>query len=174
MEKPFNIIFLGLSGSGKGTQVELLRKKLEEHWPMRVVVTGDLFRDLAKKDTAVANQMRTVMEQGGLPFDDIATTLWIHEIAYTVREDEGILCDGFPRRVEEAKNLDRFLDFLCRVSDSRVLYLMITEEEMRRRLLGRGRSDDNEQAIAGRITYFHERVIPVVDYYQKQNRLIEI
>ena len=118
--------------------------------------------------------MRTVMEQGGLPFDDIATTLWMHEIAYTVREDEGILCDGFPRRVEEAKNLDRFLDFLGRVSDSRVLYLMITEEEMRRRLLGRGRSDDNEQAIAGRITYFHERVIPVVDYYQKQNRLIEI
>ena len=85
---------------------------MEEHWPMRVVVTGDLFRDLAKKDTAVANRMRTVMEQGGLPFDDIATTLWMHEIAYTVREDEGILCDGFPRRVEEAKNLDRFLDFL--------------------------------------------------------------
>jgi adenylate kinase len=174
MKKPLNVIFLGLSGSGKGTQVELLRKKMEQQWPMKVIVTGDLFRDLAKHDTDVGNCIKAIFEQGGLPFDDLATTMWMHEIAYTVHENEGIMCDGFPRREEEAKNLDRFLEFLNRLARTRVIYLHVSSEEVQRRMLARGRFDDTEQAITGRITYFHERVIPVVDYYREQKRLIEV
>ena len=174
MEKPLNIIFLGFSGSGKGTQVGLLQKKMEEQWPMQIVVTGDFFRDLAKQDTDVGHRMKKILEEGGLPFDDLATTVWMYKIAYTVKENEGILCDGFPRRVPEAENLDRFLAFLDRFEYTRVVYLAVSEEGVRQRMLSRGRADDTEQAIAGRIAYFRERVIPVIDYYKSDNRLIEI
>jgi len=91
MEKPLNIIFLGLSGSGKGTQVGLLKEKLEDYWPMQIIVTGDFFRDLAKQDTDVGRRIKKIQEEGGLPFDDLATTGWMYKIAYTVKENEGIL-----------------------------------------------------------------------------------
>ena len=73
MHKPLNIIFLGLSGSGKGTQVDLLRKKLEERWPTQAIVTGDFFRDLAKQDTDVGRRMKKVLEEGDFPFSGRAS-----------------------------------------------------------------------------------------------------
>src|SRR3989338_1095380 len=174
MEKPLNIIFLGLSGSGKGTQVGLLKEKLEDYWPMQIIVTGDFFRDLAKQDTDVGRRIKKIQEEGGWPFDDLATTGWMYKIAYTVKENEGILCDGFPRRVPEAQNLDRFLTYLERIERTRVIYLTTSEEAVQKRMLARGRADDTEQAIMGRISYFRERVLPVIDYYKAEGRLMKI
>lgn len=174
MEKPLNIIFLGLSGSGKGTQVELLKIFLQPHFPVRVVETGALFRTLAKQDTDVAQRVRATLEKGGLPFDDLATTLWMHEIAFAVKKEEGIIFDGAPRRVPEAENIDRFLEYLERKEQTRSLYLHVSPEEAKRRLLLRARADDNESAIEGRMTFFRDIVMPVLFYYRDAERLIEI
>lgn len=174
MEKPLNIIFLGLSGSGKGTQVQLLADVMRIHNPVHVVSTGDLFRRLQEFTTDVGKRVKRILQEGGLPFDDLATTLWMHEIAFRVHEHEGIIFDGAPRRLDEAKNIDRFLEFLERKDHTKVVFLSVTPEEIMKRLLSRGRADDNITAIEGRIDYFEKSVLPVLDYYREQGRLIEI
>ncbi len=174
MNKPLNIIFLGLSGSGKGTQVQLLADMMRRFNPVHIVSTGDLFRRLQEFTTDVGRRVKRILQEGGLPFDDLATTLWMHEIAFRVHEHEGIIFDGAPRRLDEAKNIDRFLEFLERKAYTKVVYLSVTPEEITRRLLSRGRADDNLTAIEGRIGYFQRSVLPVIEYYREQNRLIEI
>ena len=170
--KPLNFILIGRSGSGKGTQAELIKN---EFGNLAHITTGDLMRDLASKDTQVASKIKKIMQEGGLPYDDMATTLWMHKIAYSVKEEEGIICDGFPRRVVEAQNLDRFFEWLERKDSTKVLFLDIAHGEAFTRLKKRGREiDDNDEAIRGRMTYFEDKVMPVVNYYKEFNRLIDI
>ena len=171
MEKPKNIILMGRSGSGKGTQAELLQKEFGYFYSVQ---TGEWFRKLTKADSDMGHRVKKVLDKGGLPYDDIATTLWMHDLAFNLKEDQGIIADGFPRRTNEAQNLDRFLEFLNRIAATYYVYLEVSKEEVLRRLLARGRYDDNEEAIEGRMSYFEERVMPVVEYYKEQNKLITI
>lgn len=169
--KPYNFILIGRSGAGKGTQSELLKK----HFGNLVSIsTGDLMRRLAAKDVDAGERIRAVLAVGGLPFDDIATTLWMHEIAHTIKRNEGIICDGFPRRLVEAQNLDRFLSWLERKDSTRVLLLDVSKEEAIRRLKARGRNDDTNEAIKSRLDYFDERVTPTVKFYEERGTLISI
>ena len=174
MDKPLNIVFLGLSGSGKGTQVKLLVDVLKGKQETRIISTGDLFRELKTKDTDVGHRVKKILEEGGLPYDDLATMLWMYEISFTVGVNEGIIFDGAPRRLVEAKNIDNFFTFLERLDALKIIYLRVSSEEIERRLLERGREDDKSVAIANRIAYFHRDVIPVIEYYKNQNRIIEI
>ncbi|OGZ59308.1 MAG: hypothetical protein A3F94_01205 [Candidatus Spechtbacteria bacterium RIFCSPLOWO2_12_FULL_38_22] len=171
MNKPKNVILIGRSGSGKGTQAELLQKKFGYFYSVR---TGDWFRKLAKTDSDVGKKVKEILDSGGLPYDDLATTLWMHDLVFNLRKEHGILADGFPRRVNEAKNLDSFLEFLGRSHNTFYLYLEISFDEGMRRLLGRKRYDDNKKAIEGRMEFFEKRVTPVVEYYKKQGKLIVI
>jgi len=201
MKKILNFVFIGRSGSGKGTQAKLLMKHFGN---LHHFCTGDMFRDLAKADSAVSRIIKKILKEGGLPYDDLATTLWMHEISYKLKEDEGILADGFPRRLKEAQNLDEFLDFLGRKESTKILLIDISREDALNRLTKRRtckkcgrlipwvgkfkelkvcdkcggelftRTDDVPEAINSRLDYFEERVMPVVDYYRKQGRLIKI
>lgn len=200
-EKPLNFVLIGRSGSGKGTQAELLKQKFPNLYH---IVTGDLFRKLSGANTDTAYQIKKTLEAGGLPLDDIATTLWMHEIAFNVKRGQGILADGFPRRLSEAKNLDRFLKFLGRKDYAFYLLIDISRKEAFDRLTKRRickkcgrlipwvgkfkklkvcdrcagelvtRLDDNIEAIKNRLDYFDENVLPVVKYYEKQKKLIKI
>jgi len=170
--KPLNFILVGRSGSGKGTQADLIKN---EFGNLVHITTGDLMRDLAEKDTDVGIKIKQILKEGGLPYDDLATTLWMHKIAYTIRQDQGIICDGFPRRVNEAHNLDRFFEWLDRRDNTRVLFIDVAHDEAFTRLKKRGREiDDHDDAIRGRMSYFSDKVMPVVKYYEESNRLINI
>ena len=172
MGKPSNFIFIGRSGSGKGTQAKFLL----DHLPNMVYIsTGDLMRDLANKDTDAGHRIKSILDNGGLPFDDMATTLWMHKIAHTVKEEQGIICDGFPRRNNEAQNLDNFFEWLERKEQTKVLLIDISREEAIKRLKLRGRYDDiDEEDINNRLNFFEERVVPAINHYKEQNRLISI
>jgi adenylate kinase len=201
MEKPLNFVLIGRSGSGKGTQAKLLKERFGN---LVSISTGDLFRDLSKKGTDTAAKVQKILTEGGLPFDDLATTLWMHEIAYTIKEEEGIIADGFPRRLNEAKSLDHFLEFLERKENTFYLLIDISRQEAFDRLTKRrickkcgelipwvgdfkkleacpkcggelmSRFDDKPEAIKNRLDYYDERVSQVVDYYKEQGTLIEI
>lgn len=194
-EKPLNFVLIGRSGSGKGTQAKLLMEKFGN---LHYFATGDFFRDLSKADTDVGERIRKILKAGGLPYDDLATTLWMHEIAYTLKASEGILADGFPRRLNEAKNLDQFLEFLERKDNAFYILIDISREEAFNRLTKRRickkcgqlipwvgefkklekcdkcggeletRPDDTPEAINSRLNYYEDRVIPVVQYYEEE------
>lgn len=151
---------------------------MEEIGNLYYISTGDLLRKLITTGTVTAKKIKEIIDSGGLPFDDIATTLWMHEIAHNVREGQGFILDGAPRRLVEAQNLDRFVDFLGQKNETAMLLIDISREEAFRRLMARGerenREDDQATAINKRLDYYEERVVPVVEYYENQGRLIRI
>src|SRR4030042_4564838 len=169
--KPKNFVIIGPPGSGKGTQAKLLLKKFPDAY---YVSTGHLFRELSKEKTDVGERVKTVVESGGLPFDDLATTLWMYKIAFNVRKNQRILADGFPRRLQEAKDLDAFLNFLERKNNTLFLLLDISEKEALKRLPKRGRADDDIKDIKKRFRIYRQRTIPAMDYLKKHCRLITI
>jgi len=200
-KKSLNFVLIGRSGCGKGTQVKLLM----EHFNNLVSIsTGDLFRDLARRKTAVGKIIKKTITEGGLPYDDLAITLWMHAIAYRVKENKGIIADGMPRRVNEAKALDRFLVFLGREDSFFPILLDISRQEAFNRLTKRRicrkcgnlipwigkfkklvvcnkcggglvyRPDDRPEAIKNRLDYYDKRASKVADYYKKKKKLIKI
>jgi adenylate kinase len=201
MDKPKNFTLIGRSGCGKGTQAKLL---IKEFGDFCYISTGDLFRDLAKANTDTSIRVAKTIKSGGFPFDDLATTLWMHKLAYNLQENQGIMLDGAPRRVSEAEPLDRFLDFLERRENTFNILLDISREEALGRLTKRRickdcgrlipwvgefkelkncdkcggelitRHDDNVDAINNRLDFYDERVVKVVEYYEQQSRLIKI
>lgn len=168
---PINFVLFGRSGSGKGTQAELLHQKFPNTLKL---ASGDLMRDLAKTETDAGKRIKEVLEGGGLPFAQIAATLWMHKIAYTLKEDQGLICDGFPRRLEEAIDLYEFLKWLKRIDHTKVVLIDISREEAFKRLINRGRVDDHEEAINERLDWFDDIVLPAITFFNKKGLLIEI
>lgn len=201
MKKPLNFILIGRSGCGKGTQAKLLMKHFGN---LFYIYTGDLFRDLAKADTDTGKRIKKIISEGGLPFDDLATSLWMYKAAYNVKENQGILFDGSPRRLQEAKNIDEFMEFLERKENTFNILLDISRQEGFNRLSKRRickkcgrlvpwvgkfkelkvcdecggeliiRPDDTPEVINNRLDFYDKRVVEAVEYYRKQNRLVEI
>lgn len=171
MNNPQTLTFLGRSGSGKGTQVEFIRKMLNPHL---YVCGGDLFRAISKKETFFGKKIKNVIDVGGLPDEWIASFLWKRELIENFSGDESIIFDGNPRRLGEAKELDEVLEYMGRKDDLKAVLVDITEEEAMKRLLKRGRHDDTEEYIKSRLSWFKTSTEPVVDYYEKSGRLIRI
>lgn len=167
---PQTIILLGRSGSGKGTQAELLKKLLA---PCLYIYTGDLFRELAEMDTVAARRVKEILGAGSLPDEWLAAFLWQRELIYSVHGNENIIIDGSPRRLDEAKEMDEVLEWLGR-TNVKVVLIDITEDEAVKRLLKRGRADDTEDSIRSRLQWFNTEAAPAVEYYEKSGRLIKI
>ncbi|MDP2820813.1 MAG: nucleoside monophosphate kinase [bacterium] len=202
MKKPLNFALIGRSGSGKGTQAKLLMEHFGNNF--LYISTGDLFRDLAKSGSEPALKIKKVMEEGGLPFDYLAIALWTHKIAYELKEEQGLMLDGAPRRLNEAKVLEDFLDFLGRKESTFNILIDISREEAFNRLTKRRickncerlipwvgdfknlevcdqcggelitRVDDKPEAINKRLDYFEENVVSAIEFYEKNGRLIKI
>lgn len=165
------LVFLGRSGSGKGTQVELIKKMLE---PYLYIYTGDLFRILAKTESFAGKKIKGVIDAGGLPEEWLASFLWQRELIEKFKGEENLIFDGTPRRLHEAENLDKVLEWLERKEGLRAVLVDITEEEAMTRLLKRARVDDTEESIRSRLGWFKTSTDPVIDYYEKSGRLIRI
>lgn len=169
--KPQTIVVLGRSGSGKGTQIELIKEKLGQ--PCLYISTGNLFRELAQTDSFTGRKIKQVIENGGLPDEWLAEFLWQKEVTEKVKGGEHIIFDGSPRRLDEAVELDHVLEWLER-REAKIVLVDITEEEALTRLLKRARSDDSEASIRSRLGWFTKNVQPVIDYYEKSGRLIKV
>jgi len=165
----FNLILFGPPGSGKGTQSANIVKQ----YGLLHVSTGDLLREEVERSTPLGVEAQKYMDQGLLVPDEVVIGMISSKID-EFPDARGIVFDGFPRTRGQAEALDKLLEFKNTKIDL-VLSLDVNEDELTRRLLGRGqtsgRSDDNEEIIAKRIKEYKAKTEPVADYYDAYGKL---
>jgi adenylate kinase len=97
-----NAIIFGAPGSGKGTYAVRLQAKLG----VDVIAMGDLFREIMKENSPLGREVKGYVEKGLLGPDDIAIEVLKQRLAKTPK-DRGLIFDGYPRTVGQAKALDK-------------------------------------------------------------------
>ncbi len=193
------LILLGPPGAGKGTQAVNIAKQAG----LVHVATGDLFRENIRNQTELGQKAKVFVDKGALVPDEITVGMLLDRID---RPDtrKGVLLDGFPRTVEQARALDEALTKRGQTVD-KVLYINVGEEEVVRRLAGRWtcrqcgavyheafsppkqagkcdrcggelyqRDDDKPETVRNRLGVYSQQTAPLIDYYRGQNKLLEV
>ena len=168
----FNLILFGPPGAGKGTQAIRIAEK--NNWIH--ISTGDILRAEVNQGTPLGLKVKAVMEAGHLVSDELLIEI-MESVFLKHAEAKGFVLDGFPRTLNQAKELDKMLQKLGH-SVSLVLALEVNEEELVKRLLNRaneqGRMDDTEEVIKNRLVQYHSHTKPLVDYYKEKQRYKEV
>jgi adenylate kinase len=167
-----NIVLFGPPGSGKGTQ----SCKIIEKYQLVHISTGDLLREEVAAGTELGLQAKSIMDRGELVSDEIVIGM-IRKKVEEHKEGPGFIFDGFPRTVEQARELRNVLtDYDERVT--LMISLEVPREELVKRLLNRGketgRSDDNMETINNRIDVYNKQTIPVTYYYEKLRKHVAV
>lgn len=169
--KPHTVIFVGPQGSGKGTQVGRLGSRLKSNDPTRRVVdiqTGRRFRALAaKEENYTEKSVANTIDTGAFQPLFLSVVLWGDAFLHHASPECHLLIDGFPRTVEEAIVLESALSFYER-SEVTIVFLDVSEEEVRARMKARARKDDTDEAIEIRLRGYREQTLPVAEYYEKR------
>ncbi len=165
-------IFIGRSGCGKDTQINLFEKKLKERdseEKIQIIKSGDAFRKFWKEDKTYSGDLsRKIMEEGGLQPEFLTVYLWGKELIENITSDEVLILDGTPRRLNEAEVLDSALRFYKREKPT-VVYMNVSREWSVTRLTERGRADDTIDQINERLDWFDEDVVPALDYLKNND-----
>lgn len=141
------IVLLGAPGSGKGTQAE----NIVARYGITHVSTGDLLRAEVAAGTELGKKAKAIMDAGGLVSDEIV--LGMIEERMNKGLSAGFLLDGFPRTLAQAEALDAMLAKLEKPLDC-TLFFDVDFDEITKRLLSRGRADDNEDTIRKRLAVY--------------------
>jgi len=164
--KPKTFIFVGRSGSGKGTQLELLKTFLSEKYKdtnIKSVVMGDIFRSFFKKDGYVQNIARNIsMNKGKFQPDFITNSLFVEGALDVVDENSTLFFDGYPRNINQLGVIKELLAYIKR-DDVIVLNIEVARDIVKERMLLRARGDDNENAIENRLNEYDKFIIPMIE-----------
>ncbi len=186
------IILLGAPGSGKGTQAA----RISEEYKLPHISTGDIFRENIANKTPLGLKVKAIMDAGNLCPDELTIDLVKDRLAQADCAN-GYLLDGFPRNLVQAAALDEFN------APEKVIDLNVDLKGIERRLTGRRscpacgnsfhidfigdtkncpdcgaeliiRKDDNPATVKERLEVYATSTAPLVDYYKKQGKLIDV
>ncbi|MSU56274.1 MAG: hypothetical protein EXS51_03140 [Candidatus Taylorbacteria bacterium] len=163
---PSTFIFAGPSGSGKGTQVDLLKKYLltkTPEIPQFSSYTGDGFRNVMNGTTLASHLAKKIQEAGGLQPEFLAIWIWAGNLVANITGKEHLFIDGSPRKPTEAIVLDSAIQFFKR-SPVHLILVNVSPVEAKRRLLLRARHDDSTAGIDCRLSWYTTEVLPAVEY----------
>ena len=164
------IVFVcGGPGSGKGTQCEKIVKK----YGFTHLSSGDLLREEVASGSVRGERLNAMMQAGELVPLEVVLQLVKDAMLKQGHTTNGFLIDGYPREVEQGIKFESMIA-PCKA----VLYFEVSDNEMTKRLLHRGKSsgrvDDNARTILKRLDTFHRATAPVTKYYGEQRKLIII
>ncbi len=166
-------IFIGASGSGKGTQVSLLKEELrkkDSETPIFYLQTGQYFREFIKGDSYASQMAREAIDNGERAPDFLAMYIWSDIFTKNLKGNEHLIVDGSPRSLNEAQNLDIAMKFFKREQPV-VVYLKVSAEWSIQHLLERAkkdsRADDSMVGIKKRVAWFEQDVLPAINYYRR-------
>lgn len=164
-----NLVLFGPPGAGKGTQAT----KLLEKYSLKHLSTGDILRGEIAAKTELGLKAQEYMKNGQLVPDEVVIGM-IDNILEKNKDVKGFIFDGFPRTTPQAEALDKLLSEKG-LSITAMLSLEVHDEELKQRLLSRGkvsgRADDQDiSVIENRINVYKNETAPLIDYYSKQNK----
>ncbi len=167
-----NIILFGPPGAGKGTQAKYLVKKLSNFQ----ISTGDILREEIKNNSDIGKKIIDVMNDGRFVSDDIVNELLEKHVFDPIKKNK-LIFDGYPRSINQAKNLDMLLDRSNQIIDY-VFFLNVNKETIIKRIEKRkileNRLDDELDTILKRYDTYMETTKPVLDFYSKNTNFHEI
>lgn len=160
------LVLVGPPGAGKGTQAVRLAERLD----VPHISTGDLFRANLKDETDLGREAKRYMDAGDLVPDEV-TVAMVRERLNHDDAAKGFILDGFPRTRMQAESLGELLAERGEQLDA-VVELQVPEDELVRRLMGRGREDDTEDVIRRRQQVYRRETAPLLDHYS--DRLVSV
>jgi len=191
------VVLLGPPGAGKGSLAGVLKDK----YHLVHISTGDMLREETKKETPLGAEIKGLIARGALVSDELVTKLVQQRFVHDAGLKKGYMLDGFPRTVQQAKDLDAILE-KARLPLDFALNMEADQDVLLRRLTGRRvcrkcgalfhiadkkpkkegvcdlcggelyqRADDNEETIKSRMKVYLESTQPIIDYYAKQHKL---
>lgn len=200
--KPLIILLFGKSGSGKGTQADLLVKKFK----LAYVGSGDLLRARKAQKDFTGRKIIQVLKKGGLISTPVIFSLWIKVVEKLKNKKNlpGFIIDGSPRKLFEAYLIDELLQWYEWEKNLKLILIDVSDQVARQRLVTRGqckkckeiisligqgikqkrcpkcggqiqkRPDDQASSVKNRLQWFKTDVQPIIDYYRQTGRLIKI
>lgn len=172
MKSNETIIFVGRSGSGKGTQVGLLKDYITRTHPEYELFhfgSGDYFRNFIQQSGYTSEIMRGILDSGKLAPDFITEWLLVDALVHNVKSENQIMVlDGFPRTIAQAHTLDSALDYYGRDS-VHIIHIDVSEDEVRKRMSSRDRHDDKDSALENRMEWYRNNVLPMLDYFRNNS-----
>lgn len=193
------IIFLGAPGVGKGTQAAYVAQKLN----LVHIASGNLFRQAIERGTELGMQTKSYMERGVLVPDPISIRIVLERMSAPDCEP-GVILDGFPRNLKQAEVLDKALAQQAKAIDKVIYIKVSEEELIKRlsgrwvcrncqtpyhiissspKVWGKcdkcggelyQRPDDTIEAIKKRLEVYFAETAPLIDYYTRAGKLLEI
>ena len=170
-----DLILFGPPGAGKGTQA----KVLQEERGLVQLSTGDMLRAAVAAGTELGRKSKTIMDRGDLVPDEVVIGI-IAERLDKPDCAEGVIFDGFPRTVAQAKALDAMLASRGRRIDT-VIELKVDDEAMVGRMESRVRenpgvvrADDTPETLRKRLQVYRQSTKPLLDYYSGQGKLVTV
>jgi adenylate kinase len=191
------LVLLGKPGSGKGTQAALL----SAHYGVEHLSTGDVFRAAVAQGTPIGLEVKHYLDTGELVPDEIVIRVVDEHFAAGGPLEDGFILDGFPRTLVQAEELEQVLD--GHPLDV-VLDIEVPTETVLDRIAGRRvcmncgtsyhvnqppkvdwtcdvcggevvlRDDDTEAAVTNRLEVYERQTVPIIDFYKRLGKLVEV
>jgi len=172
MDNQQTFIFFGRSGSGKGTQANLLIQYLNKHKTNGnlYVETGQKFRNfISQEENHTSNMTRKVLDEGGLMPVFMPIWLWTGELVERFSGKEDLILDGLCRRPDEAPVLDSALKFYG-LQKPNIVYINTSKNWSVEKLRSRGRPDDDkEEDMLRKLSWFDWNVMPAMAYFHEND-----
>ena len=167
-----NVIIFGPPGAGKGTQSQFIVKK----FALFQISTGDLLRSEINNKTEIGKEIEEIISKGDFATDDIVNKL-IKNVIFDPQKKDKLIFDGYPRSLNQAKNLDLLLDRSNQKIDF-IFFLNVNKNTIIKRIEKRKilekRTDDDLDTILKRYDTYMETTKPVLDFYSKNPNFHEI